>query len=198
MAQEITITGCSSDRQSQSREGVSDEALVAAAREDQRAFEALYERYARRVYRYARARINSDAAAEDIVSDTMLAAMEGIARFDPAQGAFASWLFTIASRRITDKRRRRGRFLRLLPRAWEPEQAEDDALTTVIRDAEAANLRERIAELPERDRELVLLRYNAELSSAEIGQALGTSSSAVRVRLMRVLQRLSSEMEAER
>lgn len=177
---------------------VPDDTLVAAARLDRNAFEPLYERYARRVYRYARARVDSDAAAEDIVSDTMLAAMEGLSRYNPSQGAFAGWLFTIASRRITDKRRRRGRFQRLLPRAWEPERIADDTLTAVIRDAEAASLRQRISQLPERDRDLVLLRYNAELTSVEIGQVLNMSSSAVRVRLMRILQRLSSEMEHER
>src|SRR5690606_11990551 len=100
--------------------------LVAAARADRAAFDALYQRYARRLYRYARARVDSDAVAEDIVADTMLAALEGIERYDPARGTFAGWLFTIAARRITDRRRRRGRLLRLLPRAWEPEQADDD------------------------------------------------------------------------
>jgi RNA polymerase sigma-70 factor, ECF subfamily len=198
VTESLTADDASPDTPEQRQHEAPDAALVADAREDQRAFDALYERYARRVYRYARARIDSDAAAEDIVSDTMLAALEGIERFDPAQGTFAGWLFTIASRRITDRRRRRGRFLRLLPRAWEPEGAEDDALTTVIRDADAASLRQRIASLPERDRELVLLRYNAALTSAEIGQVLGMSSSAVRVRLMRILQRLSSEMEPDR
>lgn len=52
-----------------------DEALAAAAREDSRAVEALYERY-------ARLHANSDAVAEDSVGDTMLAAMEGIERHD--------------------------------------------------------------------------------------------------------------------
>jgi RNA polymerase sigma factor (sigma-70 family) len=172
----------------------SDEALVQQALRDRHAFAALYDRYADRLYRYALARTGTPAVAEDIVSETMLAALEGLQRFDPARGAFAGWLFGIATRQISARRRRHGRWLRVLPRAWEPEGHEDDALSLVVRSADAARLRELLAQLPDRDRDIVLLRYGAELTSAEIGAALGMTNSAVRVRLMRVLGRLATEL----
>jgi RNA polymerase sigma-70 factor (ECF subfamily) len=172
----------------------SDEALVAAARRDRQAFSPLYERYAARVYRYARARTGSETIAEDILSETMLGALESLDRYDPRRGSFASWLFTIATRRIIDRQRRDIRFRDLLARAWEPDATEDDALTTLVRHDDVTRLRALLTKLPERDRELILLRYSAELTSAEIGAVTGTSAGAARIRLMRLLDRLANDL----
>ncbi|HEX5164319.1 MAG TPA: sigma-70 family RNA polymerase sigma factor [Thermomicrobiales bacterium] len=171
-----------------------DDALVLAARHDRQAFSPLYERYATRVYRYARARTGSETAAEDILSETMLGALEALDRYNPRRGSFASWLFTIATRRIIDRQRRDSRFRTLLERAWEPAGTQEDTLTTLVRSDEAARLRAKLAQLPDRDRELILLRYSAELTSAEIGQVAGMSAGAVRIRLMRLLDQLANDL----
>jgi RNA polymerase sigma-70 factor (ECF subfamily) len=171
-----------------------DARLVSDALANRDAFAALYVRYADRLYRYALAHTGAVSAAEDIVSETMLAAIEGLERFDPQRGAFAGWLFGIAGRQVSARRRRQHRFLRVLPRVWEPERLDDDPLTTIVRGADATRLREHLAQLPDRDREIVLLRYGAELTSAEIGEVLGMKSSAVRVRLMRALDRLAGSL----
>ncbi len=171
-----------------------DDALVLAALHDRQAFSPLYERYAARVYRYARARIGSDTIAEDILSETMLGAIEALNRYDSKRGSFASWLFTIATRRIIDRQRRDGRFRHLLERAWEPAGTEDDTLTTLVRSDDAARLRTALAQLPDRDRELILLRYSAELTRAEIGQVVSMSAGAVRIRLMRLLDQLANDL----
>lgn len=171
-----------------------DDLLVLAARRDRQAFSPLYERYAGRVYRYARARSGSDTIAEDILSETMLGAIEALDRYDRMRGSFASWLFTIATRRIIDRQRRDGRFRQLLERAWEPTGTEDDTLTTIVRSADAARLRAALTQLPDRDRELILLRYSAELTSAEIGEVVGMSAGAVRIHLMRLLDQLATEL----
>jgi RNA polymerase sigma-70 factor, ECF subfamily len=171
-----------------------DELLVRATLRDRQAFGTLYERYAARVYRYARMRTGSDTTAEDILSETMLGALEALDRFNPRRGSFASWLFTIATRRIIDRQRRDSRFRDLLARAWEPDTTEDDTLTTLVRAADAARLRALLATLPDPDRELILLRYSAELTSAEIGAVVGKSAGAVRIRLMRLLDRLANDL----
>jgi RNA polymerase sigma-70 factor (ECF subfamily) len=171
-----------------------DELLVQATLRDRQAFGKLYERYAARVYRYARMRTGSDTTAEDILSETMLGALEALDRYNPRRGSFASWLFTIATRRIIDRQRRDSRFRTLLERAWEPAGSQEDTLTTLVRSDDAARLRAKLAQLPDRDRELILLRYSAELTSAEIGQVAGMSAGAVRIRLMRLLDQLANDL----
>jgi len=175
-----------------------DAALVTAAGRDRREFAVLYERYVDRLYRYALARTGSEIAADDIVSETMVAALEGLSRFDPSRGSFAGWLFAIAARKLADRGRCQGRVQRLVGRLRGAENVHGDVLEAVIRGEDAATVRRLLATLSERDRELVLLRYSAGLNSSEIAEALGMSSGAARVRLMRVLQRLASKLGDER
>lgn len=175
-----------------------DAALVVAACRDRREFARLYERYADRLFRYALARTGSETAADDIVSETMVAALEGLSRFDPARGSFAGWLFAIAARKLADRGRRQGRVQRLVGRLRGAESTDEDTLDTVIRGENAALVRRLLAGLSARDRELVLLRYSSGLNSTEIAEALGMSSGAARVRLMRVLQRLATELGDDR
>lgn len=70
-------------------------ALVQAARRDPRLFGELYLRYVERVFRYLYSRVGSVPEAEDLTSQTFLAALESFARLRQ-DGHFAPWLFAIA------------------------------------------------------------------------------------------------------
>ncbi len=171
-----------------------DAALVNAARHDPHAFEQLYLRYAERILRYAVGQTGSVATAEDVVSDTMIAAFEQLARFDPDRGTFGAWIFGIARRRLADEHRRTARLWRFFSRQRVEPVAEEDALSRVIRSEQAAKLRVAVGHLSKRDREIILLRYVAELSGPEIGEILGLSPGTVRVRLHRAIRRLATEL----
>jgi RNA polymerase sigma factor (sigma-70 family) len=175
-----------------------DAALVAAAQRDRQGFAPLYEAYADRVFRYALARTGSVSVADDVVSDTMLAALEGIGRFDASQGSLAGWLFAIAARKLADRGRQQGRVRRVLARRWTtmPPDLDDDALEIVIRADDARMVRLLLGRLPASDRELVLLRYSADLNAAEIADTLEISHGAARMRLSRAIGRLSHDLQA--
>lgn len=177
--------------------GPSDAELAQAARSVPQAFESLYQRYADRLYRYAAGLTGSTSLADDIVSDTMMAAFEQLARFDPSRGSVAGWLFTIARRRIADDQRRLSRLRRAFQRHGPETNVEDDPLTNVIRSEEAARLRAALLRLAKNDRDVLLLRFVAELSGPEIAGVLNISSGAVRVRLHRALGRLSHQLEED-
>lgn len=81
-----------------------DEALVAAARRDARAFGALYEKYVTRIYRYAFVRLRNEPAAQDATSQIFLKALQALPQF--RGGMFAAWLFRIARNVVTDAVRR--------------------------------------------------------------------------------------------
>ena len=173
-----------------------DAALVVAAQRDRQEFASIYERYADRLFRYALARTGSPAIADDVVSDTMLAALEGISDFDPGQGSLAGWLFAIATRRIADRGRQLGRFRRALARVWTtlPPELDDDLLEVVVRTEDARLVRQLLGRLSGADRELVLLRYSAGLNAAEIADVLDISHGAARMRLSRALDRMSNDL----
>ena len=173
---------------------ISDEELALAARVDARRFETLYERYAERLYRYAASRTGSPEAAADIVSQTMLAALEGLERFEPARGSFAAWLFTIAGRRIADRHRAHRRLLRYLRARWRPDPPAEDPLDQIDRDAERALVRAAVRRLSDTHREVILLRHVAELPIAEIAATLNISEGAVKMRLNRARKHLADDL----
>src|SRR5712691_9327063 len=82
-----------------------DVGLVAAVREEPRAFLALYARYFERVLGYARVRINDGATCEDVTSQVFTMALARIGSFR-GEGSFAGWLFQIARNAVVDVQRR--------------------------------------------------------------------------------------------
>lgn len=171
-----------------------DAELARAARFDPRAFEQLYMRYADRLFRYVAGQTGSTTLAEDVVGDTMIAAFENLDRFNPERGSFGAWLFTIARHRTTDEQRRLSRLWRAFSRRGADSSNEEDALSAVIRSESAAQIRVAMSHIPRRDREVLLLRYVAELSGPEIGEILDLSAGTVRVRIHRALRRLHREL----
>jgi len=171
-----------------------DASLVAAALLDRHKFAIIYERYADALYAYAFARTGSAAIADDVVSDTMVEALASLERYDSHRGSLAAWLFTIAGRRIIDRHRATGRFHRALSRLKPVLGTADDVAEIAIRNEEAGRVRLAVADLPTDDREIIYLRYAAGLNSSEIGEMLGLSAGAVRMRLSRVTKRLANQL----
>lgn len=179
--------------------GAEEARLVAAARADRQAFAAIYLRYADRLYRYALARSGSAALAEDVVSETMLAALEGLGRFDARRGTLAGWLFGIATNRLAERTRRQARWLRAADRLTRqhPTSSADDTLDSTLRGETAQVVARLLDTLDERDRQIVLLHYSAELTSSEIGEALDMRPGTVRQRLARALRAMQQRLPRE-
>jgi RNA polymerase sigma-70 factor (ECF subfamily) len=77
---------------------------------DETALEALYHRYLPAVWRYACSQLAGNVhAAEDVTSETFLAAVRQVGRLSPDAGSVAGWLIGIARHKVADLRRRRGR-----------------------------------------------------------------------------------------
>jgi RNA polymerase sigma-70 factor (ECF subfamily) len=155
-----------------------DAALVAAARDDPRAFLALYDRYFERVLGYVRIRVHDPGACEDVTSEVFTRALAQLHRFR-GDGSFGGWLFQIARNAVHDHGRRR-RFEQLPLTLAAPEHDLDGRV----------DLRLLIRSLDVDQQHLLALRYGAGLSFDELAAVLGGSSGALRVRLHRLLSDL--------
>lgn len=165
--------------------------LIAAAKKDPREFGEIYQLYIQPIFRYLYSRIGSLPEAEDATTQTFLAALEALDRYQH-RGHFAAWLFAIARRKAMDAFRAR----RQVPlENAEKVPAETDILQQVIQTEQIAALAKLISALPEEEHELIRLRYNAELSFSEIGRLLNRSEGAVKKSLYRLLARLQSQLE---
>lgn len=170
------------------------------ALDDRGYFRLLYQRYADRLYWYATARTGSETVADDVVSESMLAALENLERWKPERGTFAAWLFVIAQRKVVDQQRAYQRIRRLVTRIQhlrEP-QTEPDTLEHLLEQERASEVQEALMRMPANDREIIALRFAAGLSGEEIAAVLGISHVAARKRLSRAQQRLATLMETIR
>lgn len=144
----------------------------------------------RRVYAYAAYRIGDGADAEDVTSETFERALRYRQSFDPRRGDPAAWLIGIARRCIVDAAVER----RETPTAELPESSVEGHGEASLRRLDLAGA---VAQLDERDRELVALRYGADLTARQIGELLAMNTNAVEVALHRVLARLRRELAAD-
>ena len=176
-----------------------DAALVERARAgDAAAFTRIVERHQATAFRVAWVLCGNAADAEEATQDAFVKAHGALGRFRTG-APLRPWLLTIAANEARNRRRASGRREHLAMRAAgeAPPRAaassEDQALTA-DRDA---GLRAAIARLEGPDREVLWLRYFAELSEAETAAALGCRRGTVKSRTSRALARLRVELEGD-
>ncbi|MCI0341076.1 MAG: RNA polymerase sigma factor, partial [Planctomycetales bacterium] len=147
------------------------------------------------VHATACAVLGDPVGAEDIAQETFLAAYKSLGSLADRAGARA-WLCGIARNMAVSEVRRRGRAAAALPRL--PGRVPEDPGRTLAEREECernlSRLREAIAALPERARQIVTLRYFGGLAYREIAETLGLSLDVVQVALFRAKQALGERM----
>ena len=166
--------------------------LLQAARQDPRAFGELYLQYVEQVFRYLFSRLGNIQEAEDATAQAFLSAFESFGRFRE-NDHFASWLFTIARNKAMDQFRQRKNLESIHDIDNIP--AEEDPLSSVIQSEQATALSQIILNLPEEERELLRLRFLAEMSYREMAHFLRRNEEAVKKTMYRLLARLQSQLE---
>jgi RNA polymerase sigma factor (sigma-70 family) len=157
------------------------------------AFRNLYDRYAERVYGYHLRRAGGREAALDLAAETFAQAWLSRRRFrDEAGGSAGPWLFAIARHVVVASVERGAIERRAMTRLGLLEQLDRPAATAEPDETWLEGLDEALGELPEGQRAAIELRIVEDLSYEEVGDALGTSPRAARVRVHRGLRTLRS------
>lgn len=166
----------------------------AARRLDQ--FADKYQQFFPRVFAYVYGRVRNVHEAEDLVSEVFERAFlkMGSLRNDEA---FSTWLFTIARNIVTSHARKRGR-----ESAVDPDILRSVVATNVSVENEVL-VREEVAavidclkDFPQREQDIVSLKFDAELSNRQIARIMGLSEANVRVILFRTLRKLRETMRS--
>jgi len=158
-----------------------------------------FEQYYSRLYAYAIYRLQDLNLAHDIVSTSFTIALSRSDHFDPTKGTVDSWLFGIA-RNVIRKQLRARRIRKLLSldslsshppssQRWVEDFAAENHLL--------AKLIPCIGVLPEREREILYLKFGGEMSNRDIAEVLGLTQSNVGVILYRTLHRLRDQLQQE-
>jgi RNA polymerase sigma-70 factor (ECF subfamily) len=165
-----------------------DETLAWQARVDGNAFAELYRRYATRVYRYHLIRTGNVKDAEDLTSQTFLAALGALKHYR-RDGSFAAWLMGIARRQaaLFFRRRKPETFLENIGDLPAPFPATELQVSRRISFQQAYAGLQKISS--ERAEAIVLSVFGG-LSLAETAQVLGKSVAAVKMLISRGLEDL--------
>jgi len=173
--------------------------LARQAHTDADAFAELYRRHVTQVYRYHMAHTGNVKDAEDLTSQTFMAALEGIRSFR-GSGSFAAWIMGIATRK-------RAMFFRgsklevpleAALRIPTPDLPTDKAATQRL---QMDRIRNALRQLSPERAEALILCYFGGLNLVEAGRVLGKSEAAVKMLLSRGLhdlrERTSLSLEVE-
>lgn len=161
---------------------------------DKEAFGHIYEILLDPIYKYLYWNLGSREDAEDLTEEVFLRCLVHIEAFNPKRGPFKAWAFRIAHNAMTDYHRSRVRRRQEELR----EELEDGTVPTVERleeEEKAAAIRAALQELTPVQRQVVVMKYFAEMSNAEVAKALGRSEGAVNAIQHRALRRMGRVLE---
>ncbi|HEY2858677.1 MAG TPA: sigma-70 family RNA polymerase sigma factor [Terracidiphilus sp.] len=157
------------------------------------AFEALFRKYQREVYRWVLRIVRDPGAAEDLTIETFFRIHRAHARFDPARG-FGPWARRIATHAALDWLRRQRPESAVESKFFEATAARttsDPALSAEIR----RHLALALGRLPPKLRLVAMLSIIEEQSHKEIADALGITVAAVKLRVFRATRKLRNDLE---
>jgi RNA polymerase sigma-70 factor (ECF subfamily) len=169
------------------------DAVVASVEHPHR-FEVVFEQYHSVVHDYL-ARAAGRDRADEYAGDVFVAAFSARVRFDPELGSVRAWLIGIATNIHRTHARSDGRGRRAWGRIGGDREGEEEIGYEVVEERldygqRLAWVAEFLAELPDTDRDILVLYAWAELTYAEIAHALGIEVGTVRSRLSRARARL--------
>jgi len=184
-------------------EGQSDEALVRRVRSGEReVFSVLVDRYKRGIASFISAAVRTPADVADLSQETFLRAYAHLGTFNPALGKFSTWMYQIARNVV---RTHLGKSQRRVPTSELPEDQtlenalpdlsrEGDPEAGVVRAEAERELRAALAELPERTRTVLTLRYYNNMEYHTIASTLGLSLGNVKTLIHRGKIALAQKM----
>jgi len=148
------------------------EAVSRAQAGDMEAFHFLYVRYAADVLRYVRSFVQDHHEAEDVTQSVFMKLMSVIGKYEPRDVPFAAWILRVARNAALDHLRAR----RETPVEEVRVQADEHGRVSHER---GRDLRHALEQLPEEQRDVLVLRHIIGLSPLEIADVLGKTESSV-------------------
>ena len=158
------------------------------------AFGELYNIYLERIYRYVFYQVRDKMTAEDLTEEVFLKAWKSIDTCRGKEQTFSSWLYRIAHNHVIDNLRSQRKYLsadmEALAEVSSPELGEEGKL-------ERQEMLEVISDLPQNQKQVIILKFIEGFDNREIGQIMGKSQGAIRVLQMRALATLRQRLSVE-
>ena len=159
--------------------------VVNTKQENDQLFAEIYQEYYRRVYNYAFSRLLHREESEDATAEVFLILLQNLQSYDPKRSSVGTWINRITHNAVENycrKAYRRKEFpttelIRETEREWEPEQPVNRRAYHILR------------QLSEEERAFLALRYELDMTNAEIGELMDLNPAAVSQRYHRLLEK---------
>ncbi len=162
-------------------------ALITAAKTSPDAFAMLYDRTQPAVYRFAYSLARDHPGAEDLTAEAYRRALASLHNYQDRGKPFEAWLFTIVRNLARDKGRKAGRELPLM----DHDEAQDEwPGVELVRTENRTAVKVAVAQLPDLQRRVVILRFGHEWSVKQVADELCKSEPAVKQLTYRAVNRL--------
>ena len=160
---------------------------------DAAAIESLVREFRPRIRRYCVTRVGQEVA-DDVTQETCVALAGALAQYEERGVPFTSFVFGIAANKVAMARRSLARSREVVHTVPDRESTEPTPEERALSDDGLRRLLAPLATLPERQREILLLRVVDQLSADEVAVLLGMTPGAVRVAQHRALRALRRTM----
>lgn len=156
-----------------------------------------YRQYFPRLFAYIYARVGNVHLTEDLVADTFEKAYTKSSSLR-SQDAFSTWLFTIARNAIVSHGRKFSRETIVDPEVMRDiSPASASVESQVLIQEELGTVARFVREFPQREQDIISLKFDAELTNHQIAEVMGLSEPNVRVIIFRTLRKLREMLSAE-
>jgi RNA polymerase sigma factor (sigma-70 family) len=162
-------------------------------------FASLFDEYYPKLYAYIRSQVASQEIAEDITAGTFERAFRSSHTYDADKGSFATWLFRIARNLVINHYASTSRKPAqiILDEVVEVSAADPSPEQQIIRKEQHQALLELLSSLPERDQEIISLKFFGRLPNKKIAEVLDLKEKTVSVIILRALQKLKTRFETQ-
>jgi len=151
-----------------------------AVKGDKNAFAQLYEKHFDRIYRYLYLRLGNKAETEDLTQDVFIRALEAIDSYKWRNSQFAAWRYRIAHNQMIDYFRKHGKVEKVPLEDDNMLAGKSDPAFAAENELEIERMIDGINRLTPAQRDVISLRFGAQLSITEAARTLGKNEGTVK------------------
>lgn len=159
-------------------------------------FARFYDETMPKVYRYIYYKVNGPEIAEDLTSEVFEKALVNFKKFNHEKASFSTWILTIAKHTIADYYRTQPKIKMVNIDEAVETPSRDPGPDEIAEDEDEKQLLRRcISQLPDREQEIVRLKFTMEMTNREIARVIGLTESNVGVMLYRIIRKLRGSFQ---
>jgi RNA polymerase sigma-70 factor (ECF subfamily) len=167
--------------------------LALKARTDKKVFAQIYKALLEKVYGYFYYRVKQKEIAEDLTQECFLKILKNLKMYEEQEASFSAWVFTIARHTVIDHFRQKKEEISLETERELEEKGSDET----ERFADRNLLENALRNLKEDYREVLYLRFFADLSLKDTARVMEKTENAVKLLQFRAVKALKKELEKD-